>query len=122
MSMKLNLARLEKIRQRGSRIIARCPACAGINSQASFSSPIRRQKPVQNAPLLPSAALTREARCRASDSLETQARMASWRLRLRPDMNTAGESDFLAMVDAGMENLTLAGSAAALQLFTLRHS
>jgi hypothetical protein len=31
--MKLNLARLEKIRPSGTRIIARCPACASTASE-----------------------------------------------------------------------------------------
>lgn len=74
---------------------------------------------MQGAPLLISAAVTREARCGGSDSLETQARMASWRPWVRHDIITAGGSDFLAMVDAGIEKLTPADSAAALQLFTL---
>lgn len=118
--MKLNLARLEKVRrQRGSRIIARFPACAGMHSQASFSTPVRRQKPMRDAPLLASAVVTHGARCGGSDSLETQAHMASWRPWARHEITTAGESDFLAMVDAGRGNLTPADSAAKLQLFTL---
>jgi hypothetical protein len=118
--MKLNLARLEKVRRpRGSKIIARFPACAGMNSQAFFSTPVRFQKPMRDAPLLASAAVTRGARCVASDSLETQARMGAWRPRVRHEIITESESDFLAMVDAGMENITPADSAAALQLFTL---
>ncbi len=51
--MKLNLARLEKVRQRGSKIIAHCPACAEINSHASFPAPVRRQKPMWDMPPLP---------------------------------------------------------------------
>ena len=121
--MNLNLARLEKVRRlRGSRIIARCPACAGMNSQASFSTPVRRQKPMQDAPLLVSAAVTHGARCRGSGGLETQARTVSWRSWARHDIITAGGSDFLAMVDAGRGNITPEDSAAELQLFTLPHS
>jgi hypothetical protein len=121
--MKLNLARLEKVRRpRGSRIIARCPACAGMNSRASFSTPVRRQKPLQGAPLRASAVVTRAARCGASEALETQSRMAPWRPWVRHEIITAGGSGFLAMVDAGRENLTPADCATALPIFTLFYS
>jgi len=74
---------------------------------------------MQDVPLLASAVVTRGARCGASDGLETQARTVSWLSWARHDIITAGGSDFLAMVDAGMEKITPADSAAALQLFTL---
>lgn len=121
--MKLNLARLEKVRRpRGSRFIARVPACAGMNSQASFSTPVRRQKPLQDALMQGSAVVTHGARCGAPEGLETQAHMASWRSWLRHAIATAGGSYFLGMVDAGREKITPADSAAELQTFTLRHS
>ncbi|MCX6851348.1 MAG: hypothetical protein NTY98_20790 [Verrucomicrobia bacterium] len=63
-----------------------------------------------------------EARCSGSDSLETQGRMALWRPWVRHDIITAGEPEFLTLVDDGMENLTPADSADALQIFTLPHS
>lgn len=120
--MKLNLARLEKIRRpSGSRTIARFPACAGMNSQASFPASIQRQKPLQDALMLTSAVVTRGARCGASDGLQTQPRMASWRPWLRRVVIATVGSVFFAMVDAGRKKLTPAGSAAALQLFTLTH-
>lgn len=74
---------------------------------------------MQDAPQMASAVVTRAVRCRASDDLETQARMVSWRPWVRHCIITAGGSDCLAMVDAGRENLMPADSAAALQLFTL---
>lgn len=121
--MKLNLARLEKVRRpRGSRFIARFPACAGINSQASFPASVQRQKPLQDAPLLRSAVVTHAARCGVSDGREMQARMVSWRPWLRHDITTAGGSVFFAMVDAGRKKLKPAGSAAESQTFTLSQS
>ncbi len=118
--MKLELARLEKVRKRGSKTIARCPACAekkgdrtgdhlaifdsggfacitcpqdrgharriielaGTDEarrdlQAPFSTPVRRQKPVQKTLPPDFAAMTLAARCRVSDSVETQARIAA---------------------------------------------
>lgn len=122
--MKLTLARLEKVcrRPRGSRTIARYPACAGMHSQVSFPASVRPQKSLRDASLRASAVVTHAARCEASDGLQTQARTASWRLRLRPDIGTAGGPGFLALVDAGRGNLTPMVSAAALQLFTLSQS
>lgn len=118
--MKLNFARLEKVRRpRGSRIIARRPVCAGMNSRASFSTLVRRQKPMLDAQLRVSAVVTHAARCGVSDGLETQARMASWRPWGRHDIITAGVPDFLPMVDAGRGNLTHADRVDELQLFTL---
>ncbi|MHB1078862.1 MAG: hypothetical protein ACYC67_05625 [Prosthecobacter sp.] len=120
--MKLNLARLQKVRRPcGSRFIARFPACAGTNSQASFSTPVRRQKPLQDASPLRSAVVTHGARCGAPEGLETQAHMASWQPWLRHGSITAGGSGFLAMVDAGMKKLTTAGCATESQTFTLTH-
>lgn len=117
--MKLNLARLENVRRpRGSRFIARFPACAGMNSQASFSAPVRPQKPLQDASPLRSAVVTHAASCRASNSLKTQSRMASWRPWLRRVVIATVGSVFLAMVDAGRKKLPSAGNATESQLLT----
>ena len=236
--MKLELARLEKVRQRGSKTIARCPACAEMERDktgdhlvvfpsglfacaahqgdreharrilqlAGSNEPghghghapqqIRRpypasswcQKPLQDALLPSSFAITLAARQRLSESEEMQARiaaefgvrvetihriavdegrlglfsglsiggrlclpdrigyiypqgvkirhpwgprsqvrfawatgratepwrftLASWRPWVKNYIITEGESDLIALLDAGMENLTLKGDTA----------
>ena len=235
--MKLTLDRLEKVRQRGSRIIARCPACAELDrdragdnlvifdsgifacaayqgdrehacrilqlagsnerghGQGKHVSPVFSlsmccQKPTQDASQPDFADITRAACRRLSDSEEAQARIAaefgvrvetihrigvdegriglfsnlriggrqclpdrigyiypqgvkirhpwgpqsqvrfawawgratepwrftlsSWRPWVRHFIITEGESDLIALVDAGMENLTLCGKGSAI--------
>lgn|GEM_PF-1500407 len=238
--MKIDLERLEKVRERGTKTIARCPACAEMQqdtggdnltvfsngdfacaahmadrqharrilalagsdtgghghesgvrpqqSRAGFPAPMLLQKPVQLEPWVFGSALAHAACQRLSESEERQARvaaefgvrvetirclgaeegriglfsdlsiggrsclpdrigyiypqgikirhpwgpksrvrfawacgratepwrfiLASWRPWVRNYIITEGESDLIALLDAGMENLTLKGDTA----------